>query len=469
MKKGNPFLSLFCSFPYFISHTAGMSPALRTARRFTVRTFQSFMSEIIFISAYLGDGRPLSKSLKASSSQSIVLSPRGQEMFSSQLIFNGKPPNKTTPMQWVKAVEMTFLIVRLQNRTSNQLQPATGSLVSQAAHIEDIERTASFVLMSANSKQDEPMLPLVYWGVARKRRNWFSLKSHKNSMTISALALQSKLLVITDQRIVPLQTREELPKKKSKAIEYGETGETAEEDDQSTICNTVSTLTPDTEEFFDVDEKKANDKQPQQETSSKQIEQLEKMVSALTQQLATYREEMTSLLYKKDCELNKVKQKLSEHVELIDRINANKDQHLTTYHEQMRVLLHEKDCELNEVKQKLSEHVELIDRINANKEQHLTTYREEMRVLLHEKDHELSEVKQKLSEHIELICRINANKDLKFNSHLCQPLQQQLATSLKEKEEDFKRLKAYLDKLLERVIEQAPHVLETMFNDWSKQ
>ena len=430
-------------------------------------------------------------------------------MFSSQLIFNGKPPNKTTPMQWVKAVEMTFLIVRLQNRTSNQLQPATGSLVSQAAHIEDIERTASFVLMSANSKQDEPMLPLVYWGVTRKRRNWFSLKSHKNSMTISALALQSKLLVITDQRIVPLQTREELPKKKSKAIEYGET---AEEDDQSTICNTVSTLTPDAEEFFDVDEKKANDKQPQQETSSKQIEQLEKMVSALTQQLATYREEMTSLLYKKDCELNKVKQKLSEHVELIDRINANKEQHLTTYREemrvllhekdhelsevkqklsehvelidrinankeqhlttyreQMRVLLHEKDHELSEVKQKLSEHVELIDRINANKEQHLTTYREEMRVLLHEKDHELSEVKQKLSEHIELICRINANKDLKFNSHLCQPLQQQLATSLKEKEEDFKRLKAYLDKLLERVIEQAPHVLETMFNDWSKQ
>lgn len=366
-------MSLFSSFPYLINHSAGMSPALRTTRRFTIHSFHSFMREIIFLTAYLGDVQSLSKPLPRltdSPSEGIILTPRGQEMFSSQLIFPKKLSIKKPPLQWVKAAEITFMIVTLQNRTlgcSNQLCPVTGSLVSQAAHIEDIKKSASFVLMSANSKQDETMLPLLHGAVTRKRRNWFNL----NPMTVSTLTLQSKLLAVPaklhrDQQVLPVQKK--LLEKVKKTIECEET---AEEDMQS-ITSDTSTLKPDTEDFFIVNENETD--KPKLETYSKQIEQLEELVTALTRQLTTYREEMTNLLHKKDCELN--------------------------------------------------------------------------------------EVKQKLSKYVELISRINANKDLEFNSHICQPLQQQLATALEEKEEELKRLTAYLDKLLERVIAHAPHVLE---------
>ena len=99
--------------------------------------------------------------------------------------------------------------------------------------------------------------------------------------------------------------------------------------------------------------------------------------------------------------------------------------------------------------------------------QQVTAYREEMTNLLHNKDHELKEVKQKLSEHMELIAHITADKKetCSATSQLPQPdsEQQQLATALKKKEEELQRLNAYLENLLERVIAQAPHVLEIQF------
>ena len=390
VKEDLPLMGLFSQFPYpTIDHglCAGMSPALRTARQSSVHSFHSFMREIIFFSAYLGDVRALSKSLPkltALPSQDIILHPRGQEMFSSQLIFHGKPTPLTktpfiVPMHWLNAADITFLIVTLQNPNattatldgSNQLQPAVGSLVSQAAHIEDIKKSASFVLMSANSQHDDTVVPLLRQPhsatASRKKRNWLDLNTLKKPISISALALQSKLLVVSAKPQPAADQQDLLQTHGEKAEEI-----VADEDSQSTTTSDTYSI---------ADETLTNDDMSQRETCSKQMEQLEELVSALIQQVTAYREEMTNLL--------------------------------------------------------------------------------------HNKDHELKEVKQKLFEHMELIAHITADKKetCSATSQLPQPdsEQQQLATALKKKEEELQRLNAYLENLLERVIAQAPHVLEIQF------